>query len=512
MIDENTFPRLKKIQGSLNLHNPILSGKAFSALTQVTGSVCINETRVDQAAFCKLQKIGSQLNCYLTRFDSRCFSKLKTIDGSICAEASRFESGAFSALESANSLCVSNSNIDGAFQRLLKLTGGLRFDSCSLSNSRGFRRLRSVMTSIALIKTNMVNGMFSLLEKVMDSVICHHSILRARTFANLAVVKNMVRLNQSSIGLESLSRLTCCQSLEINATDFNHLCFTSLEAVRTLRIVRSCTYYGAFPKLKFVMDDAQVRLSSFTCLCPRLTGVGGSLSIDDSKSFARDLVLVAGNVSLRGRCLKEEDFPKLQTIGGNIEVSDKQCILEKNVFPALKNINKEEKSPIHRKIRSRPQPITREKAKQLFDEACLKAGWLDADGILCRIKRKKTVGSATVYRVVLCGEDQLSYCVSENGLFSHGATYKEAKEGLLYKFQNDRDTSAYRDWTPETKVSLRDAIESYHVITGACSAGILQFCQGKKLKKKYTIREILEATKEAYGHNVYQAFFEKNKK
>jgi hypothetical protein len=45
----------------------------------------------------------------------------------------------------------------------------------------------------------------------------------------------------------------------------------------------------------------------------------------------------------------------------------------------------------------------------------------------------------------------------------------------------------------------------YRAITGACSSGVETFikCKGK-LKNKYTLLEILEETKGAYGHEQFK--------
>jgi hypothetical protein len=40
----------------------------------------------------------------------------------------------------------------------------------------------------------------------------------------------------------------------------------------------------------------------------------------------------------------------------------------------------------------------------------------------------------------------------------------------------------------------------YRMITGACQYGTASFMSRYKLKKSYTLAEIIEATKGAYGH------------
>ena len=49
----------------------------------------------------------------------------------------------------------------------------------------------------------------------------------------------------------------------------------------------------------------------------------------------------------------------------------------------------------------------------------------------------------------------------------------------------------------------------YRVITGACAAGTQQFIDGMtEIKERYTIGEIIEMTKNAYGGEIFERFFE----
>ena len=99
------------------------------------------------------------------------------------------------------------------------------------------------------------------------------------------------------------------------------------------------------------------------------------------------------------------------------------------------------------------------------------------------------------------------YCIESDGTYSHGRTIKEAKESLLYKIK-DRDKSKYSTWTMDTKITKRQAIESYRVITGACELGVRRFVnQHGKLKAKYTVSEVIKITKGQYGNREYEKFF-----
>lgn len=63
-----------------------------------------------------------------------------------------------------------------------------------------------------------------------------------------------------------------------------------------------------------------------------------------------------------------------------------------------------------------------------------------------------------------------------------------------------------------TKKPIEWAI-AYSIITGACKRGCMSYMQSKgKLKKKYTLAEILEGTKDAYGYSVFEQFIKENVK
>jgi hypothetical protein len=52
-------------------------------------------------------------------------------------------------------------------------------------------------------------------------------------------------------------------------------------------------------------------------------------------------------------------------------------------------------------------------------------------------------------------------------------------------------------------------IQSYRAITGACEVGTKQFCNGKELPTKMSVKEAIEATKGAWGGDKFKAFFKK---
>ena len=134
--------------------------------------------------------------------------------------------------------------------------------------------------------------------------------------------------------------------------------------------------------------------------------------------------------------------------------------------------------------------------------------FLFADGILSKIIETKIGKSgAKIHKIVVVGKTKQSYCIEADDTFSHGDTIKEARESLLYKI-SERDKSAYEGWGLDKKITKKQAIESYRVITGACEAGVRQFVQSHgKLKRNYTVQEVIEITKGQFGNEEYAAFF-----
>jgi len=103
------------------------------------------------------------------------------------------------------------------------------------------------------------------------------------------------------------------------------------------------------------------------------------------------------------------------------------------------------------------------------------------------------------------------YIVSSDAHSAHGKSIKEAREALLFKTA-ERDTSAYNDLTLDTVKTPMEWAVAYHIITGACQSGCMSYMSSKgKLKKKYTLAEIITETKGAYMHGVFAAFFEEQK-
>jgi hypothetical protein len=196
---------------------------------------------------------------------------------------------------------------------------------------------------------------------------------------------------------------------------------------------------------------------------------------------------ITGYLDCRGADTKAS-FPKLTTVGGYIDCWGADT---KVSFPKLKN-----------------KYAGSAKAMLRINTAFKRKNFLFYDGILSKVIDTKVLkGGVKVYRLVVVGKTNISYCIESDGVYSHGETIKDARDSLLYKV-GERDKSVYEGWILDTKITKRQAIESYRVITGACEYGVRCFVEGQgKLKSKYTVREVIELTKGQYGNAEYFTFF-----
>jgi hypothetical protein len=147
----------------------------------------------------------------------------------------------------------------------------------------------------------------------------------------------------------------------------------------------------------------------------------------------------------------------------------------------------------------------------------LKAGYMLQDGILSKhIASLKLSNGLTVHTVVIVGRTNKTYVIeTPDGVYAHGDTVKQARDSLLYKLSENRDTTPYRAWTLDTSITKRQAIQSYMAITGACATGTKHFVEtrfGDKVPARTTVRKVIELTAEQYGSDVYKKFFAENNK
>jgi hypothetical protein len=130
--------------------------------------------------------------------------------------------------------------------------------------------------------------------------------------------------------------------------------------------------------------------------------------------------------------------------------------------------------------------------------------YIKVDGIFSEVIEQR----ANIYRTRHIGKKEIEYLITDgNGAWAHGQTLDEAREDLLYKIGN-RSLDELRKMDPDEPMSFGKAVGLYRIITGACSAGCRGFVERNGLSKErtYTVAEIIEITKGAYGHPALEKF------
>ena len=277
------------------------------------------------------------------------------------------------------------------------------------------------------------------------------------------------------------------------------LCIRTDVQLPALQTVGGWLYIYADAQLPALQVVGRTLYINADVQLPALQAVGGELDINADAQLPA-LQTVRGGINIKA----DAQLPALQTVGGWLKIrADAQLPVLQTVGGWME-IKKGIKFAADARINAGPEA---KKAAVNFTRECfLKNGWLLADGILAKIIKKKK----NVYKIQICGNNQISYCIEADGVFSHGDTIKEAKESLIYKISN-RDTSQYEGLKLSDTVSFADAVKMYRCITGACEAGTRHFVESvlKDKKEKYKISEIIELTAGQYGADDFKKFFEK---
>ena len=114
-----------------------------------------------------------------------------------------------------------------------------------------------------------------------------------------------------------------------------------------------------------------------------------------------------------------------------------------------------------------------------------------------------------IYRARKLNDNAIFYLVTDgNGKWEHSNKLGEAKEGLIYKIDNN-DVRQYKYLYPNSKLNYIDAITCYRVITGASISATKHFVENrlKSRKRQYSIGEIAELSEGEYGNIAFKKFF-----
>ena len=130
-----------------------------------------------------------------------------------------------------------------------------------------------------------------------------------------------------------------------------------------------------------------------------------------------------------------------------------------------------------------------------------------ADGIFSEVIEKR----GKIFKIKDIYDNLESFIVTDgNDNYSHGITIKKAKEDLLFKINKNKNLDSYKSLKLNSKLSFKKAIKCYRFITGACEYGVKNFIENNNIKNKdYTIKEIIDLTKNQYRNNEFKQFFNK---
>ena len=120
------------------------------------------------------------------------------------------------------------------------------------------------------------------------------------------------------------------------------------------------------------------------------------------------------------------------------------------------------------------------------------------DGYCMEILNKRTVREYSVYSAVFFESGGKCFVAEKDGTYAHGNNVQDTVRDLEFKLCNKRGIEQYRNCTLDTPVDYM----FYRVMTGACQTGTEEFLrsQGLGLTDKRTIRQVIDLTKGAYGH------------
>ena len=146
----------------------------------------------------------------------------------------------------------------------------------------------------------------------------------------------------------------------------------------------------------------------------------------------------------------------------------------------------------------------RRRVKRLKDGDYVDGRYLYADGILTHVRKRRKLGSYTVYVGKIKGKN----VVSDGVHYAHCDNIRDGIDDILFKTASDRGADQYKGMSLDTEMTVDEAVTMYRIITGACRQGSAAFVDGLKDKKeRYTIRECIELTRGQYGADRFEAFF-----
>ncbi len=224
---------------------------------------------------------------------------------------------------------------------------------------------------------------------------------------------------------------------------------------------------------------------------------GGNLYLSGTQITALpEGLTVGGWLDLRGTQITA--LPEGLTVGGNLYLSGTQI----TALP--------EGLTVGGGLDLRGTQITNpNNYKKLKNGDFVNGKYLYCDDMLIHVKRVKTIGEYTFY----VGKIKEMNVIFDGENYAHCKSFKDGVCDIEFKKAKDRGANQYKDYTLETVVTFEEAKTMYRIITGACKAGTENFINGlHDIKKKYTVREIIDITEGQYRSEIFKNFFLRKEK
>jgi len=231
--------------------------------------------------------------------------------------------------------------------------------------------------------------------------------------------------------------------------------------------------------------------------------VGGNIDLGCTTSIPENFsLIVGGDIWLDSLISIPKNFNP--TIGGNLDLRGVTSIPE-DFNPIIKGglwLNGSVKTPKNWY-----------EGKCQYQDVSSLLSWKDGkyvrvDGIFTEVLHTR----GNIRKAKKLDSDKEFYLVTDgNGNYAHGNTIREANQDLLFKTTR-RNKSDYEELGVDSVLPYVDAIICYRVITGACSFGTKDFLNNrlKNKQKQYSIKEIIELTKNEYKGEEFKEFFTKS--
>ena len=102
------------------------------------------------------------------------------------------------------------------------------------------------------------------------------------------------------------------------------------------------------------------------------------------------------------------------------------------------------------------------------------------------------------------------FCAKYGNFFAHGDTLKQALQDVSEKYNENKSLeeriSEFNEKYPDNNMPIdgNELFSWHHILTGSCLFGRKSFCESKGLdvNAKYTVREFISLTENAFGKDV----------